>query len=104
MAVRISPEEILEFKEDFEELLDAFYNTVLTQGQNICITNLSRIYEHYISIHIYYRKTNGGTVQIETMGIIDFRYKETLNDIGHVLWRVVQETALDESTLLCALS
>ena len=103
MAVKISPEELLEFKEDFGELLEAFYNTVLTQDQNICITNLNRIYEHYISIHIYYQKTNGGTVQIETMGIIDFRYKEALNDIDHVLRRVVQETALGESTLLSAL-
>ena len=103
LAVKISPEEILEFKEDFEELLEAFYNTVLTQDQNICITNLSHIYEHYISIHTYYRKANGGAVQTETMGIIDFHYKETLNDIGHVLRRVVQETVLDESMLLSAL-
>ena len=102
-AVKISPEELLEFKRDFEELLEAFCNTVLTQGQNVCITNLSRISEHYISIHIYYQKTNGRTVQIETMGIIDFRYKETLNVIGHVLRGVVQETGLGESTFLSAL-
>ena len=91
MAVKISPEELLEFKRDFEGLLEAFYNTVLTQGQNVCITNLSRISEHYISIHIYYQKTNGRTVQIETMGMIDFRYKKVLNIIGHILWGVVQE-------------
>ena len=103
MAVKISPEELLEFKRDFEELLEAFCNTVLTQGQNVCITNLSHISEHYISIHIYYQKTNGRTVQIETMGIIDFRYKETLNVIGHVLRGVVQETGLGESTFLSAL-
>ena len=103
LAVKISPEELLEFKRDFEELLEAFYNTVLTQGQNMCITNLSHISEHYINIHLYYRKTNGRTVQIETMGIIDFRYKEVLNVIGHVLRGVVQETSLGESTLLSAL-
>ena len=103
LAVKISPEELLEFKRDFEELLEAFYNTVLTQGQNMCITHLSRISEHYINIHLYYRKTNGRTVQIETMGIIDFRYKEVLNVIGHVLRGVVQETSLGESTLLSAL-
>ena len=33
LAVKISPEELLEFKRDFEELLEAFYYTVLTQGQ-----------------------------------------------------------------------
>ena len=91
LAVKISPEKLLEFKRDFEELLEAFYNTVLTQGQNVCITNLSRISEHYISIHIYYQKTNGSTVQIETMGMIDFHYKKALNIIGHILGEVVQE-------------
>ena len=103
LAVKISPEELLEFKKDFEELLEAFYNTALTQGQNICITNLSHISEHYISIHIYYQKTNGRTVQIETMGMIDFRYKKALNIIGHILWGVVQEADRDESTFLSAL-
>ena len=50
LAATISPEELLEFKRDFEELMEAFHNTVLTQGQNICITNLSRISEHCINI------------------------------------------------------
>ena len=68
LAVKISPEELLE---DFD-------NTVLTQNQNVCITNLSRIYEYYINIHIQYQKTNGRTAQIETMGIINFRYKDVL--------------------------
>ena len=43
LVAMISPEELLEFKRDFEELMEVFHNTVLTQGQNICITNLSRI-------------------------------------------------------------
>ena len=103
LAVKISPEELLEFKRDFEELMEAFYNTVLTQGQNVFITNLSRISEHYINIHIYYQKTNGRTVQIETMGVIDFHYKKALNIIGQILWGVVQEADRDESTFLSAL-
>ena len=103
LAVKISTEELLEFKRDFEELMEAFYNTVLTQGQNVCITNLSRISEYYINIHIYYQKTNGRTVQIETMGVIDFRYKKALNIIGQILWGVVQEADRDESTFLSAL-
>ena len=103
VAVTISPEEVLEFKRDFEELMEAFYNTVLTQGQNVCITNLSRIPEHYIILHIYYQRTNGRTVQIETMGMIDFHYKKALNIIGHILWGVVQEANQDESTFLSAL-
>ena len=90
-AVKISPKELLESKRDFEELMEASYNTVLTQGQNVCITNLSRISEHYVNIHIYYQKTNGRTVQIETMGMIDFRYKKALNIIGHILLGVFQE-------------
>ena len=90
LAVKMSPEELLEFKRDFEELMEAFYNTVLTQGQNVCITNLSRISEHYISIHIYYSKINSRTVQIETMGMIDFHYQKALNIIGHILGGVVQ--------------
>ena len=49
LAATISPEELLEFKKDFEELMEAFHNTVLTQGQNICITNLSHISEYYIN-------------------------------------------------------
>ena len=68
LAAMISPEELLEFKRDFEELMEAFYNTVLTQGQNICITNLSHISEYYIDIHIYYQKANGRTVQIKNNG------------------------------------
>ena len=103
LAVMISPEELLEFKRDFKELMEAFYDTVLTQGQNVRITNLSRISEHYINIHIYYQKTNGRTVQIETMGMIDFRYKKALNIIGHILWGVVQEVDRDESMFLSAL-
>ena len=89
LAVKISPEELLEFKRDFEDLMEAFYNTVLTQGQNVCITNLNHISEHYINIHIYYQKTNGRTVQIETMGVIDFRYEKALNIIDQILWGVV---------------
>ena len=50
---------------------------------------LSRISEHYINIHIYYQKTNGRTVQIQTMGMIDFHHKKALNIIGHTLWGVV---------------
>ena len=103
LAVKISPEELLEFKRDFEELLETFYNTVLTQGQYVCITNPSHISEHYISIHIYYQKTNGRTVQIETMGMTGFRYKKALNIIGHILGGVVQEAERDESTFLPAL-
>ena len=37
LAATISPEELLEFKRDFEELMEAFHNTVLTQGQNIVL-------------------------------------------------------------------
>ena len=103
LAVKISSEKLLEFKRDFEELMEAFYNTVLTQGQNVCITNLSRISKHYINIHIYYQKTNGRTVQIETMGTIDFHYKKALDIIGPILWGVVQEADRDESTFLSAL-
>ena len=103
LAVTIKQEELLEFKRDFEELMEAFYNTVLTQGQNVCITNLSHISEHYINIHIYYQKANGRTVQIETMGVIDSHYKKALKIIGHTLWRVVQEADRDESMFLSAL-
>ena len=103
LAVKISLEELLEFKRDFKELMEAFYNTVLTQGENVCITNLNRISEHYINIHIYYQKTNGRTVQIETMGVIDFCYEKALKIIGQILWRIVQEPDRDESTFLSAL-
>ena len=104
LAATVSPEELLEFKRDFEELMEAFYNTVLTQGQNMCITNLSRISEYYINIHIYYQKANGRTVQIETMGMIDFHYKKALNIIAHTLSGVVQEADRDESMFLSALA
>ena len=104
LANMISPEELLEFQRDFEELMEAFHNTVLTQGQNICITNLSRISEYYINIHIYYQKANGRTVQMETMGVIEFRYKKALNIIAHTLWGVVREANRDESMFLSALA
>ena len=102
LAGRISPEELLEFQRDFEELMEALHNTILTQGQNICITNLSLISEYYINIHIYYQKANGRTVQIETIGMIDFHYKKALNIIAHTLWGVVQEPHRDESMFLSA--
>ena len=104
LAATISPEELLEFKRDFEQLMEAFHNTVLTQGQNICITNLSCISDHYINIHMCYQKTNGRTVQIETMGMIDFRYKKALNIIARTLWGVVQEADGDESMFLSAMA
>ena len=104
LVATISPEELLEFKRDFEELMEAFYNTILTQGQNVCITNLSRISEHYINIHICYQNANGRTVQIETMGMIDFRYKKALNIISRTLWGVVQEADRDGSMFLSALA
>ena len=103
LAVKISSEELLELKRAFEKLMKTFYNAVLTQGQNVCIANLRNIAEHYINIHIYYQKTNGRTVQIETMGVIDFHYKKALNIMGHILWGVVQEVDRDESTFLSAL-
>ena len=37
LAVTISPEELIEFKRGFEELMEAFHNTVLIQGQNIYV-------------------------------------------------------------------
>ena len=104
MAATISSEELLEFKKNFEELMEAFYNTVLTQGQNICITNLSRICEYYINIHLYYQKVNGRTLQIETMGVIDSRYEKALDTIAHILGRVVQEANQDGSMFLSALA
>ena len=62
LAVKISP----------EELLKDLNNAVLTRNQNVCITNLSRIYEYYIDIPIYIREIKGRTAQIETMGITKF--------------------------------
>ena len=83
LAVTISQEELREIKKDFEKLLETLNNDVLTQGKNVCITNLSHISEYYINIQIYYRKADGRTVQIETMGVIDFWYKKALNIISH---------------------
>ena len=37
LAATISLEELLEFKRDFDELMEAFHKTVLTQGQNIYV-------------------------------------------------------------------
>ena len=100
----IEAEELQEFKEKFEELVEAFYNTILTQGQDVCFTNLSNIQNNYINLHIYYRKANGRTVQIETMGVIDHRYRKALNIIGHTLWEVTQEADRDHTLPLPGLS
>ena len=43
---------VLAVKISLEELLEDLDNTVLTQNHNVCITNLSRIYEYYIDINI----------------------------------------------------
>ena len=103
LAAMIKPEELLEFQNKFEQLMEAFYNTILIQGQDVCITNLSRIQERYINLHIYYRKGNGRTVQVETMGVIDHRYQRALKIIGNTLWEVTQEADRDTSLFLTAL-
>ena len=41
---------------------------------------------------------------METMGVIDFRYKKALKIIAHTLWRVLQEADRDESMFLSALA
>ena len=100
----IKPEELQEFQTKFEELVKAFHNTILTQGHNVCFTNLSNIQENYMNLHIYYRKANGRTVQIETMGVIDQNYRKALNIISHTLLEVTQEADRDYTLLLPGLS
>ena len=103
-AAMIEKKELQEFQEEFELLLEAFHNTILTQGQDICFTNLSNIPKNYINLHIYYKKANGKTVQVETMGVIDHRYKKALQIIGHTLWEVTQEADKDHTLSLPGLS
>ena len=100
----IKEEELQEFREKFELLVEAFHNTVLTQGQDVCFTNLSNIQSHYINLHIYYKKAKGKKVQIETMGVIDHRYGKALRIIGHTLWEVTQEADRDHTLSLPAIS
>ena len=100
----IKEEELQEFRKKFELLVEAFHNTVLTQGQDVCFTNLSNIQKNYINLHIYYKKTNGKRVQIETMGVIDHRYEKALRIIGHMLWEVTQEADRDHTLSLPAIS
>ena len=94
LEAMIEVEELQEFEENFEKLMEAFHNTVLTQGQNVYLTNLSNIQKSYINLHIFYRKANGGSVQIETMGVIDHHYRRTLRVIGHTLWGGHQRSRL----------
>ena len=102
-AAIIRPEELREFQNKFEQLMEAFYNTILIQGQDVCITNLSCIPEKYVNLHIYYRNGNGRAVQVETMGVIDHRYQRALAVIGNTLWEVTQEAKRDTSLFLAAL-
>ena len=104
LGAMIKAEELREFQEKFEELVEAFHNTILTQGQDVCFTNLSNIQENYVNLHIYYRKANGRMVKIETMGAIDHRYRQALNIIGHTLWEVTQEADRDRTLPLPGLS
>ena len=104
LEAMIEPEELQEFKEGYEELLEAFHNTVLTYGYNICITHLSRIDDHYINMHIYYNLADGQPVQMEIMGIIDKRYKHALVIIGQSLWRAIQTADRDEDSFLSRLA
>ena len=43
LAAMIEMGELQEFQEKFELLVEAFHNTILTQGQDVCFTNLSDI-------------------------------------------------------------
>ena len=103
-AAMIKREELQEFQEKFELLVEAFHNTILTQGQDICFTNLSNIQKNYINLHIYYKKANGKTVQVETMGVIDHRYRKALRIIGHTLWEITQEADRDHTLSLPGIS
>ena len=100
----IKEEELQEFQEKFELLVEAFHNTVLIQGQDVCFTNLSNIQKNYINLHIYYTKANGRKVQVETMGVVDHRYKKALDIIGHTLWEVTQEADRDHTLALPGVS
>ena len=104
LAAMIRMEELQEFQKEFELLMEAFHNTILTQGQDVCFTNLSNIQENYINLHIYYRKAGGRKVQVETMGVIDHRYKRALRIIGHTLWEVTQEADRDHTLSLPGIS
>ena len=103
-AAMIKMEELQEFQEKFEALVEAFHNTILTQGQDVCFTNLSNIQKNYINLHIYYKKANGKKVQIETMGVVDHHYRKALDIIGHTLWEVTQEADRDHSLSLPGIS
>ena len=103
-AAMIEEEELQEFQEQFELLLEAFHNTILIQGQDVCFTNLSNIQRNYINLHIYYTKASGRKVQVETMGVVDHRYKKALNIIGHTLWEVTQEADRDPTLALPGIS
>ena len=103
-AAMIKKEELQEFQEKFELLMEAFHNTVLIQGQDVCFTNLSNIQKNYINLHIYYKKANGKKVQVETMGVIDHRYQKALRIIGHTLWEVTQEADRDHTLSLPGIS
>ena len=85
--------------EEIKKLLEVFYNTILSQGHNVCITNLSHIQEYYVNLHIYYKKANGRSVQIETMDIIDHQDKKAFSIIGQTLWDIIQEADRDNTFL-----
>ena len=104
LAAMIEREELQEFQEKFELLVEAFHNTVLIQGQDVCFTNLSDIQNRYINLHIYYTKANGKKVQVETMGVVDHRYRRALDIIGYTLWEVTQEADRDHTLPLPGLS
>ena len=100
----IKEEELQEFQEKFRLLVEAFHNTILTQGQDVCFTNLSDIQKNYINLHIYYKKANGKKVQVETMGVVDHCYRRALDIIGHTLWEVTQEAERDHTLSLPGIS
>ena len=100
----IKKEELQEFQEKFKLLVEAFHNTILTQGQDVGFTNLSDIQNNYINLHIYYKKANGKRVQVETMGVVDHRYRRTLDIIGHALWGVAREAEGDHTLSLPGIS
>ena len=96
-AAMIKMEELQEFQEKFEALMEAFHNTILTHGQDVCFTNLSNIQKNYINLHIYYKKADGKKVRVETMGVVDHRYRKALDIIGRTLWEVTQEADRDHT-------
>ena len=86
-----------QFKKGLQILLDTFHDTILLYTQDIHVVNFSNIPKGHVNVIIMYKTTEGRSVKLEAVGVIDQNYIHLLDFIWQALRRAAQEAPSDQS-------